>query len=126
MPERILNDLKSNPVILNVPVDNEFSGSTESKYSSVEFSLKNLDSIYQFKIWESAIPGINILVNRNSVILKYLEVGNTLDIKYYPSDCSGYPVTMRTEIKHIKKDCEGRIKGHFLVGLAVNEIGKNN
>lgn len=115
-----------NQVVLSIPERSGYSESMERQYSSVEFCLKNLDSIYQFKIWESTIPGINILVNRNSMILKYLEVGNTLDIKYYPSDCSGYPVTMRTEIKHIKKDCDGRIKGHFLIGLAVNEIGKNN
>ena len=100
--------------------------SLENQYSSVEFSIDDLGYTYQFKIWETKTPGINILVNQNSVILKHLHVGNTFDIKYYPSDCSGYPVTMKTEIKHIKKNAEQRIKGHFLVGLAVNEIGKNN
>ena len=100
--------------------------SLENQYSSVEFSIDDLGYTYQFKIWETKTPGINILVNQNSVILKHLHVGNTFDIKYYPSDCSGYPVTMKTEIKHIKKNAEQRIKGHCLVGLAVNEIGKNN
>jgi len=96
------------------------------QYSSVEFCIDELGYTYQFKVWETKTPGINILVNQNSVILKHLHVGNTFDIKCYPSDCSGYPVTMRTEIKHIKKDCDNRIRGHILVGLAVNEIGKNN
>ena len=100
--------------------------SVVDQYSSVEFCIDELGYTYQFKVWETKTPGINILVNQNSVILKHLHVGNTFDIKCYPSDCSGYPVTMRTEIKHIKKDCDNRIRGHILVGLAVNEIGKNN
>ena len=125
-PGEILDDLKSNSVMVHIPEKNEVSNSSEKKYSSVEFCLENLVSIYQFKIWESTDPGINILVNQNSMILKYLEVGNTYDIKCYPFDSPGYPVAMRTKIKHIKKDCNGRIKGHFLVGLAVNEVGKNN
>ena len=98
----------------------------ENQYSSVEFCIDELGYTYQFKIWETETPGINILVNQNSVILKHLHVGNTFNVKCYPSDCSGYPVTMRTEIKHIKKDCDNRIRGHFLVSLTVNEIGKNN
>ena len=99
---------------------------TEDQYSSVEFCIDELGYTYQFKIWETETPGINILVNQNSVILKHLHVGNTFDIKCYPSNHSEYPVTMRTEVKHIKKNGDQRIKGHCLVGLAVNEIGKNN
>ena len=98
----------------------------KDQYSSVEFCIDELGYTYQFKIWETENPGINILVNQNSVILKHLHVGNTFDVKCYPSDCSGYPVTVRTEIKHIKKDCDNRIRGHYLIGLAVNEMGKNN
>ncbi|MGD9157622.1 MAG: hypothetical protein PVG39_04390 [Desulfobacteraceae bacterium] len=98
----------------------------KDQYSSVEFCIDELGYTYQFKVWETETPGINILVNQNSVILKHLHVGNTFDIKCYPSDCSGYPVKMRTEIKHIKKDCGNRVRGHILVGLAVNELGKNN
>lgn len=98
----------------------------KNQYSSVELSLKDLDYTYQFKIWESQGPEINILVNQDSAVLKYLQEGNTLDIKYYPNDYSGNPVTLRTEIRHIKRDCDRRIKGHCLIELAVNEIGKNN
>ena len=92
----------------------------EDQYSSVEFCIKDLGFNYQFKIWETKTPEINILVNLNSIILKHLHVGNTFDIKYYPSDGSKYPVTRRTEIKHIKKNGEKRLRGHCLVGLAVN------
>jgi hypothetical protein len=93
---------------------------TEDQYTSVEFRIKDLDFIHQFRIWETKTPEISILVNRNSAILKYLHVGNTIDIKCIPSDGSIYPVTMRTEIKHIKENVEKRLNGHFLVSLAVN------
>jgi len=102
------------------------SQTIEAKYSSVEFSLDKVDYLYQFKIWETSIPGINILVNQNSEILKYLRIGNAIDMKYYPSDYSGEAVTMRTEIRHIKTDFDRRMKGHCLIGLSVNEIGENN
>jgi len=92
----------------------------EDQYSSVEFCIKDLGFNYQFKIWETKSPEINILVNRNSLILKHLHVGNTFDIKYYPSGGSRYPVTMRTEIKHIKENGEKRLRGHCLVGLSVH------
>ena len=92
----------------------------EDQYCSVEFYIKDLGFNYQFKIWETKNPEIDILVNRNSIILEHLKVGNKFDIKYYPSDFSRYPVTMRTEIKHIKENSDRRLNGHCLVGLAVN------
>ena len=115
----------SNPTLQSSD-NNSSPDSIEGQYSSVEFCIDELGYTYQFKIWQTEISGINILVNQNSVLVKHLHVGNTFDIKCYPSDCSGYPVTMRSEIKHIKKDCDNRIRGHFLIGLAVNEVGKNN
>ncbi len=104
----------------------DFPGFIDNRYSSVEFCVKSLDSVYQFKIWDTDSSGINILVNQNSALLKCISVGSKFDIKYYPCNCSEYPVTKRTEIRHIKKECGSRIKGHFLVGLEVNEIARKN
>ena len=117
---------QNNSSALPLAEDTSNRVSIGDQYSSVEICIDELGYTYQFKIWKTKNPEINILVNQNSVILKHLHVGNTFDIKCYPSDCSGYPVKMRTEIKHIKKDCDRRIKGHFLIGLAVNGICKNN
>ena len=103
-----------------------FPGFTDNRFSSVEFCVKSLNSVYQFKIWDADSSGINILVNQNSALLKCITVGSKFDIKYYPCDCSEYPVTKQTEIRHIKKENESRIKGHFLVGLEVNEIASKN
>ena len=102
-----------------LPIKANNSILTEERYSSVEFYIKDLPYILQFKIWDTKTPEINILVNRNSAILKYLHVGNTFDIKCIPSDGSMYPVTIRTAIKHIKEDVEKRLMGHCLVGLSM-------
>ena len=72
---------------------------TEDRYSSVEFCIKDLEFNYQFKIWETKTPELNILIKRNAIIMKHLHVGNTVDIKCIPSGGSRYPVTMRTKIK---------------------------
>ena len=57
-------------------------------------------------------------------ILKHMKVGDILDMKYYkpdspePSDC------IKTEIRHITREEQGRFKGHYLVGLSLLE-GEN-
>ena len=89
------------------------------RYFSVEFSKKGLNSIYQFKIWNISSKGMCILVKEDSALIKHLEVGEVLDMKYYPSDYSGPIEKLKTEITHITKDAHGRFKGHYLVGLSM-------
>ena len=94
------------------------------QYSSVEFSIINLDYLYQFKIRETSQTGMGILVREDSVVLKHLKVGDILNMKYYPLELSEQPEYLKTEIKHITKDDQGRFKGHYLVGLST--FGKQN
>jgi hypothetical protein len=51
--------------------------------------------------------------------LKYLEVGQVLNMKYNPADPDGSPERMETEIKHITLLDKGRYRGHYLVGLLI-------
>ena len=94
------------------------------QYSSVELSISNLNYLYQFKIRETSQTGMGILVREDSVILKHLKVGDILNMKYYPLELSEQPEYLKTEIKHITKDDQGRFKGHYLVGLST--FGKQN
>jgi hypothetical protein len=89
------------------------------KYYSVQFSLKNLASIYQFKIWNVSSNGLCILVNEDSDVLNYMEVGDVIDMKYYVSEQPGTTEDFRTEIRHITKHEKGRFKGHSFVGLLI-------
>ena len=91
------------------------------KYYSVELSIPDASLRYQFKIWNLSSRGVCIAVKEDSDLLKHLEVGNILNMKYYPVD-SPYPAErLKTQIKHITKDQQGRFRNHVLVGLFILE-----
>jgi hypothetical protein len=91
------------------------------RYYSAEFLVEGMEVLYQFKIWDAAPSFLSVLVNEHSQILPRLKVGDTLRVKYYSSDAR-YPSNyQRTAIRHITRSDEGRLKGHFLVGLEILE-----
>ena len=91
------------------------------EYTSVEFSVSDLAYNYQFKILETSASGMRILVKEDSAVMQYLKVGDILNMKYYPVNPREGPENLRTEIKHITRDDEGRFRGHYLIGLAILE-----
>jgi hypothetical protein len=90
-------------------------------YYSVEFSVPAVTYAYQFKIWDLSSEGICVVVKDDSDLLKHLKVGDVLNMKYYSTDSSSQTQYLKTEIKHITKDEQGRFKGHTLVGLLILE-----
>ena len=95
-------------------------GKMADQYAAVEFSLANLGFLYQFRIFESPLSGgIGILVKEGSVIMKYLNVGDIVDMRYYPIAREAGTESFRTEIRHIKKDHNGRFRGHYFVALSI-------
>lgn len=93
-------------------------------YYSAEFAVDGLEVSYQFKIWEKAPKAVSVLVKENSNILQLLKVGDTLKVKYY-SMASAYPSEwQRTAVRHITLNDQGRLKGHYLVGLEIVENAK--
>ncbi len=92
---------------------------TDSRYYSVQFTTEGLDSFYQFKLWNISPKGLCILVKEESEVLNHIEVGDTIDMTYYLADSGGASETLKTQIKHITKNEDGRFKGHYLVGLSL-------
>ncbi|MCK4390223.1 MAG: PilZ domain-containing protein [Desulfobacterales bacterium] len=92
----------------------------EDQYYSVEFEVPSATFAYQFRIWNLSSKGICVVVKDDSDLLKHLKVGDVLNMKYYPTD-SPSQIHLRTEIKHITKEEQGRFKGHTLVGLLILE-----
>jgi hypothetical protein len=88
------------------------------RYYSVEFSLSGCSFIYQFKIWNISEKGICILVKEDSDLLHHVNVGDVVNLKYYMADLLKPSVVLKTKIKHITKDEQGRFKGVYLVGLS--------
>jgi hypothetical protein len=95
--------------------------SAVDQYTILEFSAEGLANVYQFKIWNISPLGIGVLVTHDSEVLKHLKVGDILDMKYYRQELSEQPEQLKTEIKHITKDNQGKFKGNYLVGLSIIE-----
>jgi hypothetical protein len=96
------------------------------KYYSAEFSIVELGSLYQFKIWNVSPKGMCLLVRNDSDVLKYMEVGKVLDMKCYTTDFSVPPENLKIQIKHVTKQDQGRFMGHYLVGLLILEKQKRD
>ena len=91
------------------------------QFYSVEFAIGDTPSLYQFKIWNMSSRGMCLLVKEGSDILKSLKVGDIVDMKYYTVEVSKPTNYIKTEIKHITKDDEGRFRGHYLIGISILE-----
>ena len=90
-----------------------------SQYYSVEFSINGLTMSYQFKIWNMASQSMCVLVREDSEVLPRIKVGDILDMRYYTGSATSPCEDLKTEIRHITKDENGRFKGHYLVGLSI-------
>lgn len=95
--------------------------STVDAYHSVEFLLSSAQYIYQFRIWNLSPQGMCVVVRKDSDLLKHLKVGDVIKLRYHPGDLKNPIASLRTEIKHITQQEEGRFKGHSLVGLRIFE-----
>ena len=96
------------------------SRSIVDQYFSVELLISDLVPIaYQFKIRDISSSGMGFLVKEDSDLLQHLKVGEVINMKYNPVESSEQPKHLKTEIKHITPDEQGRFKGHYLVGLAI-------
>jgi len=81
----------------------------------VEFANKTINPAYIFKIRDFTPLGTGILVNSNSSILNYLNVGDIVDLKYQQIDNPNGAKYIKTEIKQITKYNNGRYNGHHIV-----------
>lgn len=88
------------------------------EFYGVEFLINGLSYIYQFKIWSTSSNPFFILIREDSELIRKLNVGDVLKMKYY-SSVSDYPKELATEIKSKSLDLYGGFKGHYLVGLKI-------
>lgn len=89
------------------------------QYYSAELAIDGLAVAYQFKIMNHASSSMAVLVKENSEIVQRIKVGDTLKVKYYSQE-SPYPSDyLATAIRHITKNNQGRLRGHYVVGLEI-------
>lgn len=99
--------------------ESESPSDRSDRFYSVELPINELNLLYQFKIWEHASETIFVLIKENSEILSQLQVGKVFNMKYYSTDSVCPTVRLKTQIKQITKNDQGRFKGHYRVGLAI-------
>ena len=93
--------------------------SKDPAYHSVEFSVEGVEFPYQFRIWDTSHESMSVLVKSDCVILNRLRVGDVLNMKYYSED-SIYPSeNIRTAIRYVSEENQGRLRGHSLIGIEI-------
>ena len=112
----------NNHAVTDKPVAKNRDPNTNlAKYHSVEILINGLNVPYQFKIWQITPHCIWVLVKEDSNILPLIKLGDTLNIKCYPTNRAFPPEYIDTTIQHINMNDQGRFKGHCLVGLEILE-----
>jgi hypothetical protein len=91
------------------------------QFQSVEFAIDGLACLHQFRIWNIMPDAMCVLVKEDAEILGRLKAGDILRLKYYTSDELSPTRYLDTEIRRIRKEDDGRFRGHYLVGLAILE-----
>lgn len=97
------------------------SGIPLNQFYALEFSLTGNDYLHQFKIWNNDSDPLCFLVREDSELLKSLKVGDKLRTKYYTVNKGAPTKDLEAEIRHIKKEDDGRFRGHFSVGFRIKE-----
>ncbi len=90
------------------------------KFHSVEMKLASLP-IYLFKLKNISPNGACFLIKEDSSMLKHLEVGQILDMRYHAEDEMEPSEIFRSEIKYIEKNFSGPFKGHYSIGIMLLE-----
>ncbi len=91
------------------------------RYYSVEFAFNEQGPVYQFKLRNVSSSGMCILVRENSAVMRQLQVGDVLDMRYCSPENPVPAQAIKTRIRHITQDEEGRFRDHYLVGLSIVE-----
>lgn len=74
---------------------------------------------YQFKLREVDDNQGCFFVNANSSILKILDIGSVLDMKYWTADKTRTVKHVTAEINGIDRQSHEPFKGHYKVGLSI-------
>lgn len=91
------------------------------EYYSVNFSINDTPFVFHFLIWDKSSNGMSLLVKEDSVALNYIKIGQVFTMKYFKTDSSKPSEYLKTKIRHITRDDQGRFKGHYLVGISILE-----
>ena len=95
------------------------TGKEMDQWYSVLFSLRGDDHTYRSKVWDKATSSMHLLIKEPSGLLSQLKVGDTVNMSYYATDPRNPSEYLEASVQHITKRDQGRLKGHYVIGLDI-------
>lgn len=107
-------------IVASKPVENKYQHLRKTdSYFRAEIKISRVDLGYQFKLREIDGNQGCFFVNEKSSVLKLLDVGSILDMKYWTTEKNKIVKYVKAEIKNISKQDHEPFKGHYKVGLSI-------
>ena len=102
------------------PVENKYQHLRKiDSYLRAEIKISRDGLGYQFKLREIDENQGCFFVSENSAVLKILDIGSVLDMKYWTADKTRTVKYVTAQINGIAKRSDAPFKGHYKVGLSI-------
>jgi hypothetical protein len=75
--------------------------------------------VHEVKLKDLSSQGACLLFQNNSSLLKRMQIGQDLKVKYFLEDRSKTSERFQTKVRHITEVKEGRFKVYYLAGLSI-------
>jgi hypothetical protein len=89
--------------------------------ASVEFKPSKESMTYHFSLRDWSPSGLGILVQKDSSIMRFIEVGQEVLLKFHRGDVTLAPEHLKAQIRHMTEPGEGLHPNHLIVGLSILE-----
>ncbi len=107
-------------IIASNPVENQYLHLRKTdSHLRAEIKISSDDLGYQFKLRQIDDNQGCFFVNKNSSVLKLLDIGSVMDMKYWTADKTRRIKYVRAEINNITKQNHEPFKGHYRIGLSI-------
>jgi hypothetical protein len=107
-------------IVAGNPVENKYQHLRKiDGHLRAEIKISRDGLGYQFKLRQIDDNQGCFFVSENSAVLKILDVGSVLDMKYWTADKTRTVKYVTAEINDIAKQNRDPFKGHFKVGLSI-------
>lgn len=102
------------------PVENRYLHLRKmDSHLRAEIKISSDDLGYQFKLRQIDDNRGCFFVNKNSSVLKLLDIGSVMDMKYWTAGKTRRIKYVRAEINNISKQNHEPFKGHYKVSLSI-------
>jgi hypothetical protein len=107
-------------IIAGNPIENKYQHMRKTDgHLRAEIKISREGLGYQFKLREIDGNQGCFFVSENSPVLKILDIGSVLDMKYWTADKTRTVKYVTAQINGIAKRSDAPFKGHYKVGLSI-------